>query len=32
MSVDVVVVGGGIGGLGNALALVRTGRRVRVLE
>jgi 3-hydroxybenzoate 6-monooxygenase len=32
MSVDVVVVGGGIGGLGSALALVRTGRRVRVLE
>ena len=30
--VDVVVVGGGIGGLGNALALQRAGQRVRVLE
>jgi 2-polyprenyl-6-methoxyphenol hydroxylase-like FAD-dependent oxidoreductase len=30
--VDVVVVGGGIGGLGNALALTRAGMRVRVLE
>jgi 3-hydroxybenzoate 6-monooxygenase len=29
---DVVVVGGGIGGLASALALTRTGRRVRVLE
>jgi 2-polyprenyl-6-methoxyphenol hydroxylase-like FAD-dependent oxidoreductase len=29
---DVIVVGGGIGGLGNALALARAGRRVRVLE
>ncbi len=29
---DVVVVGGGIGGLGNALALTRAGVRVRVLE
>jgi 3-hydroxybenzoate 6-monooxygenase len=29
---DVVVVGGGIGGLGNALALTRAGHRVRVLE
>ena len=30
--VDVVVVGGGIGGLSVALALTRTGRAVRVLE
>ncbi|GAA1403386.1 3-hydroxybenzoate 6-hydroxylase [Pseudonocardia kongjuensis] len=30
--VDVVVVGGGIGGLGTALALTRSGRSVRVLE
>jgi len=30
--VDVVVVGGGIGGLSNALALTRKGLRVRVLE
>ncbi len=29
---DVVVVGGGIGGLGTALALTRAGQRVRVLE
>ncbi|NUR90773.1 MAG: NAD(P)-binding protein [Nonomuraea sp.] len=29
---DVVVVGGGIGGLANALALTREGLRVRVLE
>ena len=29
---DVVVVGGGIGGLGSALALSRAGLRVRVLE
>ncbi|MGY1691945.1 FAD-dependent oxidoreductase [Geodermatophilus sp. SYSU D01105] len=29
---DVLVVGGGIGGLANALALSRTGLRVRVLE
>jgi salicylate hydroxylase len=29
---DVVVVGGGIGGLGSALALTRAGLRVRVLE
>jgi salicylate hydroxylase len=29
---DVVVVGGGIGGLGSALALTRAGERVRVLE
>jgi 3-hydroxybenzoate 6-monooxygenase len=32
MRVDIVVVGGGIGGLGSALALARTGQRVRVLE
>lgn len=31
-SVDAVVVGGGVGGLGTALALVRSGRTVRVLE
>jgi 2-polyprenyl-6-methoxyphenol hydroxylase-like FAD-dependent oxidoreductase len=30
--VDVVVAGGGIGGLANALALARKGQRVRVLE
>ncbi|MCP2354813.1 salicylate hydroxylase [Nonomuraea thailandensis] len=30
--VDVIVVGGGIGGLSNALALTRKGLRVRVLE
>src|SRR5438552_7482732 len=30
--VDVVIVGGGIGGLSNALALSRKGLRVRVLE
>lgn len=29
---DVVIVGGGIGGLGSALALGRAGLRVRVLE
>jgi 3-hydroxybenzoate 6-monooxygenase len=32
MDVDVVVVGGGIGGLGSALALARAGYAVRVLE
>jgi 2-polyprenyl-6-methoxyphenol hydroxylase-like FAD-dependent oxidoreductase len=32
MRVDVVVVGGGIGGLGSALALARAGYAVRVLE
>jgi len=31
-SIDTVVVGGGIGGLGSALALTRAGLRVRVLE
>lgn len=31
-TVDVVVVGGGIGGLSSALALTRAGQRVRVLE
>jgi 2-polyprenyl-6-methoxyphenol hydroxylase-like FAD-dependent oxidoreductase len=30
--VDAVIVGGGIGGLGNALALTRSGHTVRVLE
>jgi 2-polyprenyl-6-methoxyphenol hydroxylase-like FAD-dependent oxidoreductase len=30
--IDVVVVGGGIGGLGSALALARAGVQVRVLE
>lgn len=30
--VDAVIVGGGIGGLGNALALTRAGYTVRVLE
>jgi 2-polyprenyl-6-methoxyphenol hydroxylase-like FAD-dependent oxidoreductase len=30
--VDVIIAGGGIGGLANALALALTGRRVRVLE
>jgi 3-hydroxybenzoate 6-monooxygenase len=30
--VDVVIVGGGIGGLGSALALTQGGRSVRVLE
>ena len=30
--VDVLVVGGGIGGLANALALTQKGLRVRVLE
>ncbi len=29
---DVLVVGGGIGGLANALALTRKGLRVRLLE
>ena len=29
---DVLIVGGGIGGLANALALTRTGLRVRLLE
>jgi 3-hydroxybenzoate 6-monooxygenase len=32
MDVDAVVVGGGIGGLGSALALARAGYAVRVLE
>jgi 3-hydroxybenzoate 6-monooxygenase len=32
MSSDVVIVGGGIGGLANAFALSRRGKRVRVLE
>ncbi|GGN75270.1 3-hydroxybenzoate 6-hydroxylase [Actinoplanes lobatus] len=32
MTADVVVVGGGIGGLATALALSRSGLRVRVLE
>jgi 2-polyprenyl-6-methoxyphenol hydroxylase-like FAD-dependent oxidoreductase len=31
-TVDVVIVGGGIGGLSSALALTRAGQRVRVLE
>jgi 2-polyprenyl-6-methoxyphenol hydroxylase-like FAD-dependent oxidoreductase len=31
-SPDVIVVGGGIGGLSAAFALARQGRRVRVLE
>ncbi|WP_221629374.1 FAD-dependent oxidoreductase [Humibacillus xanthopallidus] len=31
-TVDVIVVGGGIGGLANALALTQKGLRVRVLE
>jgi salicylate hydroxylase len=30
--VDVIIAGGGIGGLANALALALTGQRVRVLE
>lgn len=30
--IDVAVVGGGIGGLANALALASSGHRVRVLE
>ncbi len=30
--VDILIVGGGIGGLANALALVRKGLRVRLLE
>jgi salicylate hydroxylase len=32
VDVDIVVVGGGIGGLGSALALARGGHAVRVLE
>ena len=30
--VDVIIAGGGIGGLANALALALAGQRVRVLE
>lgn len=30
--VDVIIAGGGIGGLANALALALTGQQVRVLE
>jgi len=32
MTPDVLIVGGGIGGLANALALSRKGLRVRLLE
>ena len=32
MQADILVVGGGIGGLTTALALARDGHRVRVLE
>jgi salicylate hydroxylase len=32
LSIDIIVVGAGIGGLGSAIALARAGHRVTVLE